>query len=135
MMRYYTSGGRFPRQRRQVEKYVLFGDPTLYIHGTNGYGNPHRMPKKEDVENQSQEPNEFFTVYPTVTDGYIYISMSDKINANIKVFSVNGSVVSSFNDVTTDIPVSLASLPDGIYIITANLQEGQIFHEKVIVKH
>lgn len=101
---------------RQIEKYSIFGDPSLLLYGGNNptYYTP--------INNQISEENKYEEIS----------SINDIKDVNkIIIRDLQGKIIYEYNNIlnfTTD------NLPEGIYIVTL-YNNTQFYSYKTFVKH
>ena len=87
------------------------------------------LPDIPDQPNSLQNPkrdNDTF-VYPTVTQGKVYISTGKIVN-NIAVYNVQGKLAGVF---AANSDIDLSALANGLYFIELNTSEGKSVHKVV----
>lgn len=97
-------------RRKQIEKYNLIGDPTLFIYGLDEDGNaaPFHLTKKDNFNEQSID------------------SINDLI-ISMELYDINGQKLS----INTNNQV-LDELPSGVYIIRIQYNDGTCNIQKII---
>lgn len=80
----------------------------------------------EPLQNSSVELKKKFTLYPNPTSGHFILQTDAKHIRQISVYSVLGERVFAMTNPSqqASIPIQLPSLPDGLYILKANSDEG-----------
>lgn len=118
--KYYSSLMTAAR-KKQVEKYVLFGDPSLYIFGINqSTGTPFPYKANRRIESTS--------------DSMITGIALDETIKNIAIFSSTGAMIDNINVtnqfLTNEILTNmLQSLQRGIYVICFTTDKTQYTHK------
>lgn len=98
-------------RRKQIEKYNLIGDPTLFIYGLDEDGNaaPFHLHKKENINDQ------------------LMGSINDDLIVSMELYNIHGQKIAvKTNDRTLD------ELPSGIYIIRIQYADGTFNIQKII---
>ena len=109
--KYYHSG-QINYRLREVEKYILYGDPSLYLFGIDiNYNTPY-FDRNRKKHMQQMKNNEILDDFSSV---YIY--------------SITGQLLRSCNNNELDIQ----GLPSGIYTIVLNSKNEQIT-KKIIIQ-
>lgn len=162
MMDYYSSC-KVVSRRHQVEKYVLMGDPSMFMSGINFNVNTDKMnviktarsyyegcvQNKMSFQSQAQQlygsveeeelplsvQHETIDVAPTITDDLVWVCFSGNANADVKILSLGGSILYTQENCVSGTSLSMSSLSDGVYIVAIQTSDGQSGNYKVIVKH
>lgn len=135
--RYCNAYWRVPYAKDQVKRYVLMGDPTLYIYGTDWYYNPIiQYSKQSDEENKKTESKELtnFEIYPTIANDYIIVKTSEDIES-LQITNLSGKIVYNSNNITNNTTISISSLPESLYFVIAQTKGGKTLNKKLIVQH
>ena len=73
--------------------------------------------------------NQKFTIYPNpVKNNQFFISGIDK-NETLKIYSLNGQLLQTINNVNNKEKVNLNKLPKGVYFVTTKTQSSKIIVE------
>lgn len=135
MQRYCNAYWRATHAENQFKRYVLMGDPTLYIYGTDWNYNPCYAPKQQDENNKKTKiQNLNFEIFPTIANNNITINTSENIEY-LHITNLNGEIICRFENITNNTTISVSSLPESLYLIVAQTKDGNILNEKIIVKH
>lgn len=82
----------------------------------------------------STSKNAFAKVYPTISDGEIYIETDINNKVQSKIISLDGRVLKEFDLVEKKTRISFSELPAGTYIVQLLEQGELVYSEKVIKK-
>ena len=137
MQRYCNAHGRATHAKNQVKRYVLMGDPTLYIYGINWMNNPIiQYSKHLDWEDEKIESlqNVKFEIYPTIANDYIVVNTSEDIE-RLQITNLNGEIVYNSDNVTDNTTIPVYALSESIYFVVAQTSCGEILNKKIIVRH
>lgn len=135
--RYCNAYWRASYAKNQFKRYVLMGDPTLYIYGTNSFDNPIiRYSKQSEDEDKEIESKKLvnFEIYPTIANDHIIVNTSECIES-LQITNLSGKIVYNDNNVIDNTIISTSSLPESIYFVIAQTKEGKVLNKKLIVQH
>ena len=81
------------------------------------------------VTDATEIKNQKITIYPNpVKNNEFFISGIDK-NETLKVYSLNGQLLQTINNVNDKEKVNLNKLPKGVYFVTTKTQSAKIIVE------
>jgi hypothetical protein len=104
-------------RRREVKKYTLYGDPSLYLFGLDIDYNTPRLVKKNSQLTEIQDENII------VKDDIVQLETDVYGDVNsICVYSITGQLIYTSHSNQID----LQGLPSGIYTTLINTNNGQI---------
>lgn len=109
-------------RRNQIKRYVLYGDPSLYIYGLDLNTS---TPRSIQCKNTSEETKSMFDL---VVEGDNIRIMNTKENVNISVYNVQGMRIYFGSE--RDIEIS--NLTKGLYILYAESKE-QKTSQKIVI--
>jgi hypothetical protein len=96
----------------------------------------HEIPEFED-EALEERVNQYDTfvnaqsVYPTITHDMLYFSQSTGLQ-HVSIYSITGTLLLSLDDVES--PIDVSTLPQGLYIITTNTNDGTLTSSSKFIK-
>lgn len=72
-------------------------------------------------------------LYPNPTKGIVTLSYDNKVIKNVQVASIDGKTKSFVNaENTTEFKIDMINFSDGIYILSAETEDGQIINSKLV---
>ena len=112
MCKYLNGSPYYWMRKCQVKKYVLLGDPSIYLYGIdNRTGNPAYYAPSQDFDSSDSEN---FNENINIDSRHINIVSTDISKfIFLKVFTLSGQCIYT----TSDTNISLNHIPNGIYVL------------------
>lgn len=130
MVDYY---GHTTNSRRHVEKYNLFGDPSLKIYGidinTGAVG--HRYPQINTNVTKSDNINDI-RIYPTFAQNEIFVESGEYYVNSVVIMDITGKIVLSLGNTSK---IDVTSIPNGVYFIEIKDNRNNKLTTKIIINH
>ncbi len=90
---------------------------------------PANAPQRQTHEPDSSIGTVAFSVYPNPAYSEITVTCDVPIET-VSIFNINGQLLIT----TSQNQVNISSLPNGLYLIRATVEDGRVLHDKIIHK-
>lgn len=109
------------------------GFSSVNIGWVSSWDEIYRWDNPNPISINEVEANTLFNIYPNPSTGIINISLSNEESANVEVLDILGKVVTSLNNVSSDVVIDLTNQAKGLYFVNIDSGNANETH-KVIVK-